>query len=173
MMGRAGFEPATLGLKVLPLKVHLAASNGKALQIYRNVVAASRARSQPAETSLYAHPYARSWADFTVTGRPTAEAAPQRFTLSIYPSNVFNEGRRSQGPVFGGSVGNSHAQEVHPARLVTPLGGVLASVYCLLATNTRKSSSLVASLSLWSPWTMTSRTRLARASGAAVHATNS
>jgi hypothetical protein len=39
-MGRAGFEPATLGLKVLPHELHLAASNGKALQIGPNVVAA-------------------------------------------------------------------------------------------------------------------------------------
>jgi hypothetical protein len=39
------------GIKVLPHELHLAASNGKALQIGPNVVAASRARSHLAETS--------------------------------------------------------------------------------------------------------------------------
>jgi hypothetical protein len=92
-----------------------------------------------------------------VTGWPTAEAAPQRFPLSIYPSNVFNEEDVVKARFFEGSVGNSHAQEVHPSPVGHTLGAVLASVYCFLATNTRKSSSLVASLSLWSPWTMTFR----------------
>src|SRR6476659_437200 len=56
-MGRAGLEPATLGLKVLPNKLRRAAANWKCLQTVRLDAATSCNESQPVETSLYAHPY--------------------------------------------------------------------------------------------------------------------
>src|SRR5262249_45621177 len=57
-MGRAGIEPATLGLKVRLDELQRAARNGNVLQRGRTRAATSCSKMQPTETSLYAHPYA-------------------------------------------------------------------------------------------------------------------
>jgi hypothetical protein len=59
-MGRAGFEPATLGLKVRLDKLQEAAANGKMLQIEQFFVSTNCNEMRPAETSLYAHSFAHS-----------------------------------------------------------------------------------------------------------------
>jgi N-acyl-D-aspartate/D-glutamate deacylase len=58
-MGRAGFEPATLGLKVQPNELQLAAQARKVLHVAQIAVAVSCAKQQVAEASLYARPYAQ------------------------------------------------------------------------------------------------------------------
>src|SRR2546425_10908985 len=57
-MGRAGIEPATLGLKVRPELLQRAAGDGNVLQMMRFVAATNCSEMHPAETSLYAHLYA-------------------------------------------------------------------------------------------------------------------
>jgi hypothetical protein len=53
-MGRAGIEPATLGLKVPLDELQRTATNGNALQTARIIVATNCSETQRAETSLYA-----------------------------------------------------------------------------------------------------------------------
>jgi hypothetical protein len=55
LMGRAGIEPATLGLKVRLDKLRRSAANGNVLKIARFMVATNCSEMQRAETSLYAH----------------------------------------------------------------------------------------------------------------------
>ena len=57
-MGRAGIEPATLGLKVRLNKLQRTAAAGNVLQVARIVVATNCSEMQLTETSLYAHLYA-------------------------------------------------------------------------------------------------------------------
>jgi hypothetical protein len=57
-MGRAGIEPATLGLKVRLDQLQRAAGDGNVLQMTRFVAATNCSQMHPAETSLYAHLYA-------------------------------------------------------------------------------------------------------------------
>ena len=57
-VGRAGIEPATLGLKVRPNELQRATSDCAKLQFERFEVAARCSEMRPLETSLYAHPYA-------------------------------------------------------------------------------------------------------------------
>jgi hypothetical protein len=57
-MGRAGIEPATLGLKVRLNKLQRTATDGNVLQRVGIVSATNCSKLQVAETSLYAHPYA-------------------------------------------------------------------------------------------------------------------
>jgi hypothetical protein len=54
VMGRVGIEPANSGLKVHPNKLQRGASEGKALQIGRIVVATNCGKTRRAEASLYA-----------------------------------------------------------------------------------------------------------------------
>jgi hypothetical protein len=64
-MGRAGLEPATLGLKVQPNQLRDIAENLKTLQGARITVATSCNKLRVGEASLYAHSYAHlssSWA---------------------------------------------------------------------------------------------------------------
>jgi hypothetical protein len=58
-MGRAGIEPATLGLKVRLDELQRTASDGKVLQRAGIAFAMSCSKMQVAETSLYAQPYAQ------------------------------------------------------------------------------------------------------------------
>jgi len=53
-MGRAGIEPATLGLKVRPKKLRPSARSSNSLQIARVVVAANCNEACRIETSVYA-----------------------------------------------------------------------------------------------------------------------
>ena len=57
-MGRAGIEPATLGLKVRLDELQRAARDGNVLHLARSDSATNCNKLQVAETSLYAHPYA-------------------------------------------------------------------------------------------------------------------
>jgi hypothetical protein len=54
-MGRAGIEPATLGLKVGPNERKRAARGGTMLQLGHFLVAVSSSEMRPIETSVYAH----------------------------------------------------------------------------------------------------------------------
>jgi hypothetical protein len=58
LMGRAGFEPATLRIKVPLDKLKRTARNGKTLQLAQIAAATNCREMQVVETSLYAHPYA-------------------------------------------------------------------------------------------------------------------
>jgi site-specific DNA recombinase len=59
-VGRAGIEPATLGLKVHENEPRRVAPNGKILQIVLILGAANCTKERRLETTLYAHPYAQS-----------------------------------------------------------------------------------------------------------------
>jgi hypothetical protein len=54
-MGRTGFEPAALGLKVPLNKLKRTAANGNTLQIAQIIVATRCSQLQRVETSLFAH----------------------------------------------------------------------------------------------------------------------
>jgi hypothetical protein len=58
-MGREGFEPSTLGLRVHPNEPQKGTRNGNVLQIWLSLIAASCNEMLPAEPSLYAQAYAR------------------------------------------------------------------------------------------------------------------
>jgi hypothetical protein len=58
-MGRAGIEPATLGLRVLPGRLQRPALNGKSLQSGKATTASSCDELRPPETSRYSRPYSR------------------------------------------------------------------------------------------------------------------
>jgi hypothetical protein len=58
-MGRAGIEPATLGLKVRNRELRRTAGNGNVLQLVRIGAATNCSEMQDLETNLYAHSYAR------------------------------------------------------------------------------------------------------------------
>ena len=58
-MGRAGIEPATLGLKVRTNEPKRAPSSCEMLQRVRFAAAPDCSEMHVIETSLYAHPYAR------------------------------------------------------------------------------------------------------------------
>jgi len=66
-MGRAGFEPATLRLKVRPKKLRPSARSWNSLQIARVVVAANCNERCHVETSVYARLYARPSPNLTTT----------------------------------------------------------------------------------------------------------
>jgi hypothetical protein len=57
LMGRAGLEPATLGLRVRPDKLLRAEMRRNVLRTVRIVVATTRSELRHAETILYAHSY--------------------------------------------------------------------------------------------------------------------
>ena len=63
-MGRAGIEPATLGLKVLTRRLQVAAAAGSCLQVARRSTAAECTELQVTETVRYSTPYSRTadWA---------------------------------------------------------------------------------------------------------------
>jgi hypothetical protein len=62
VMGRAGIEPATLGLKVRAKSLGRAARNRNRLQRARITPATSCTRLKAAETSPYSHRYSRTLA---------------------------------------------------------------------------------------------------------------
>jgi hypothetical protein len=117
-MGRAGLEPAPRGLKVLSHELHVAAADGNALQIRPNAVAASRARSHPAETSLYAHPYAVLAR--LHHGRPELERAPAaKFATSLW---------RAQTRSRSCDLGAMRAAQRRKLRPAPPTGRACAAV---------------------------------------------
>jgi hypothetical protein len=59
-MGRAGLEPATLGLKVRRKRLRPAAGSGNVLQNRRCVMAASCWKLHTMETYSYSHSYSRA-----------------------------------------------------------------------------------------------------------------
>jgi hypothetical protein len=70
-MGRAGIEPATLGLKVLTRRLHVNAAGRKCLQVGRGSVAAECNELQAAETKRYSNRYSISCqVGRRSTGRP-------------------------------------------------------------------------------------------------------
>jgi hypothetical protein len=72
-MGRAGIEPATLGLKVRLNKLQRAAPDRNMLQIAQFIVATNCSEMQQAETSLYAHRTHRALPARTSTGNAVKE----------------------------------------------------------------------------------------------------
>ena len=59
-MGRVGFEPTTLGLKVLPRRLKVDAVAGSCLQVARRSTAAKCTELQVTETVRYSTPYSRT-----------------------------------------------------------------------------------------------------------------
>src|SRR5688500_16787187 len=81
-MGHAGFEPATLGLKVRLNKLKVAAPDRMTLQTGRCHTATSRGETHRSDTSPYAHTFARpppeeaTASPGSVALRPLMEAGP-------------------------------------------------------------------------------------------------
>jgi hypothetical protein len=91
-VGRAGIEPATLGLKVRPSKLRRLALRGKCLQSAHSSLATRHHKVRPLEASSYAHgtrTRARSSAFF---GNGQAVASP----VAPRPPHSDPEGRRAR-----------------------------------------------------------------------------
>jgi hypothetical protein len=74
LLGREGFGPSTLGLRVRPNELQRGTTNGNSLQVAHFQAATSCDQMRPGETSPYAHSYAR----LLLTGATCAPACSSR-----------------------------------------------------------------------------------------------
>jgi hypothetical protein len=127
-MGRAGIEPATLGLKVRPNELRPAAPDCTLLQFERLAAAENCSETQPLETSLYAHLYSHLASGETT---PPRRSETERPLGGTGPGTIDAVGNT----VRGASIQTSRPSQADEGR---PSIGVRPDLSALAAANDRR-----------------------------------